>query len=225
MCDLILVAASGLAREVAETVRAAGSHHIVGVVDDDPDLHGTEALGIPVLGGLEQIDRHRSAQIVVCAGHGTTRRAIVGRLDAQGVYRHRFATIIHPSVHVPRSCSIGVGSVLLAHVAMTADVRIGRHVVAMPNVTLTHDNAIADYATLCAGVSLAGMVTVDEGAYIGANASVREYVQVGIDAVLGMGSALLSDLPDGQMWAGVPARQLVPKRVRLTITHSLGETS
>lgn len=225
MEDLILVAASGLAREVAETVTAARSHRIVGIVDDDIELHGTDVAGIPVLGDLDQLHLHRSAQVVVCAGLGTSRRSIVERFDEQGIYSYRFATIIHPSVHVPRSCSIGAGSVLLANVAITADVRIGRHVVAMPNVTLTHDDAIGDYATLCAGVSLAGLVTVGEAAYIGANASVREYVQVGYDAVLGMGSALLSDLPDGQTWAGVPAQLLDPKPVRLTITRPLGETS
>lgn len=225
MNDLILVAASGLAREVAETVTAAGTYRIVGIVDDDLELRGSDFSGIPVLGGLEELHLHHSAQVVVCAGQGTTRRSIVERFDEQGIHSYRFATIIHPSVHVPRSCSIGSGTVLLAHVAITADVRIGRHVIAMPNVTLTHDDAVGDYATLCAGVSLAGLVTVGEAAYLGANASVREYVQVGDDSVLGMGSALLSDLPDGQTWAGVPARQLEPKPVRLTITRPLGETS
>jgi len=221
MDELILVAASGLAREVAEAVWATGSHQIVGIVDDDADLHGTTILGIPVLGGLEQIDRHPGASIVVCAGRGSSRQAIVGRL--QGV--RRYATVIHPSVHVPRSCSIGLGSVLLANVAITADVHIGSHVVAMPNVTLTHDDVIGDFATLCAGVSLAGMVTIGECAYIGANASIREYVRVGTDAVLGMGSSLLSDVPDGQVWAGAPAWQLVPKPVHLTLTRPFKETT
>jgi acetyltransferase-like isoleucine patch superfamily enzyme len=40
------------------------------------------------------------------------------------------------------------------------------------------------------------------------NASVREGVSLGTDAVLGMGAALLTDLPDGETWAGVPARRL-----------------
>jgi len=210
MNDLILVAASGLAREIAETVLASRSHRIVGILDDDPVLHGVEISGIPVLGGLEQLDRHRKTQIVVCAGRGASRRAIVERLSAKGVGPDRFATIIHPSVYLPRSCSIGEGTVLLAYVAITADVRIGRHVVAMPNVNFTHDDMIEDFATLCAGVSLGGSVTVGEAAYIGVNSSVREHLQVGRGAILGMGSSLTWDLPDGQIWAGVPARQLVP---------------
>src|SRR6476646_1612385 len=91
---------------------------------------------------------------------------------------------------------------------MTADVAIGSHVVVMPNVTLTHGDVVDEFATLCAGVSLGGEVQVRRGAYLGANASVRQRLVVGENSVLGMGSALLSNLPDDQVWAGVPAKPI-----------------
>jgi acyl-[acyl carrier protein]--UDP-N-acetylglucosamine O-acyltransferase len=78
----------------------------------------------------------------------------------------------------------------------------------MPNVTLTHDVVVEDFATLCAGVSLGGSVTVGSRAYVGMNASVRERLTVGADSVLGMGAALVSDLPAGETWVGVPAAGL-----------------
>lgn len=225
MADLILVAASGLAREAIEAVTAARSHHVIGIVDDDAELHGRQYGGVTVLGGLEEINRFPQVQLLVCTGSGPTRRRIVRRLAVQGVNPSRFATVIHPSVQVPDSCTIGAGSVLLAQVALTTEVRIGRHVIVMPNVTLTHDDAVGDFATICAGVSLAGMVTVSEGAYLGSNASVREFAQIGVDAVLGMGAVLLSDLPDGEAWAGVPARELDRKPIRLSVTRPLRESS
>jgi sugar O-acyltransferase (sialic acid O-acetyltransferase NeuD family) len=215
MDDLILVAASGLVREVAEVVAIAGRHRILGIVDDDPTLHGTNIAGMPVLGGIDRLYSDHSSQIVICAGQGPVRRRIVQLLAGHDIRPYRYATVVHPSVHVPPSCFLGVGSVLLAHVALTADVRIGRHVVAMPNVTLTHDDVVGDYATLCAGVSLAGLVTVGEGAYLGTNASVRQHLQVGVDSTLGMGSSLLTDLPDGETWGGVPARSLDRTPARL----------
>jgi serine acetyltransferase len=37
---------------------------------------------------------------------------------------------------------------------------------------------------------------------------VKENVVIGAGAVIGMGSVVLSDVPDGQTWVGVPARKL-----------------
>ena len=144
--------------------------------------------------------------MLVCAGRGSDRRRIVQRLRALGVSEDRYATMIHPRAEIPASCGVGRGSILLAAVVLTADVRVGSHVVAMPNVTLTHDDVVEDYVTLCAGVSLGGAVRIGSGAYLGMNSSVREGLTVGQDATLGMGSALVRTLPDQETWAGVPAR-------------------
>jgi acetyltransferase-like isoleucine patch superfamily enzyme len=81
----------------------------------------------------------------------------------------------------------------------------------MPNVTMTHDCVVADFATLAAGVSLGGGVRVGRAAYLGMNAAVHPGVRIGAGAVVGMGAVVLTDVPDGETWAGVPARALVPR--------------
>ena len=78
----------------------------------------------------------------------------------------------------------------------------------MPHVTLTHDNRIEDFATLCAQVVLGGSVHVGETAYLGMGSSAREGVAIGTEATLGMAAVLLEDLPAGATWAGCPARPL-----------------
>lgn len=205
MTPLLLVAAGGLAREAIEAVRARDPERPVRVVDDDERTWGRDLHGAPVVGGLGAVDEHRDHDVVVCAGRGVARRALVERLTSAGVGPERYATVVHPDVSVPESCTVGAGSVLLAGVTLTSDVRIGRHVVVMPRVTLTHDDVVDDFATLCAGVSLGGWVRVGSGAYLGMNASVREGLGVGPDAILGMGAALTADLPARATWVGVPA--------------------
>jgi sugar O-acyltransferase (sialic acid O-acetyltransferase NeuD family) len=202
---VVLVAAGGLARE---TLEALSFERPVVVLDDNPDLWGTSLGRAPIVGGLEDVKRYDDHAVVVCAGRGSVRRRLVERLSDLGVGAERFTSVVHASVSVPASCTVGAGTILLPGVALTADVRLGSHVVAMPHVTFTHDDVVEDYVTLAAGVSLGGSVHVGSGAYLGMHACVREGLTVGPDSILGMGAALVHSLPPGQTWAGVPARPL-----------------
>lgn len=205
---LVLVAASGLAREVLALLRLHPLHDVVGLVDDDQARQGTTVDGVPVLGEVAALAGMPGVQVLVCAGRGTVREKLVARLAALGVEADRYATVVHPGVELAPGCNVGVGSIVLAGTVLTAAVTVGEHVVVMPHVTLTHDDTVADFATLCAGVTLGGGVAVGRAAYLGMSAAVRENLHVGARSTLGMGSALLADLPDGQTWAGVPARPL-----------------
>jgi sugar O-acyltransferase (sialic acid O-acetyltransferase NeuD family) len=206
---LLLLGAGGLAREVVAMESSLGRYEDVFLLDDDPALQGHAVGGTCVIGPLSLAADEFDGDLLICVGSGPARRSIAARLAAMGVPASKYGRVIHPSVEVPPGCTIGPGCILLASVVLTANVRLHRHVVVMPNVTLTHDDVVSDFATLCAGVSLGGRVTVGPGAYLGMNASVRQDVAVGPDAVLGMGAVLLEDLPAGETWAGVPARNLV----------------
>lgn len=208
MTEFLLVGASGLAREVRNVLRILDDSTVIGVLDDLPELWGSTLDDVTVLGGLEQVARHPRAQLVLCVGKGSARARILDRLTGLGVPATNYATVVHPGVEVPTGCEVGAGSVLLAGVVVTAAVRIGRHVVVMPNTTLTHDDVVEDFATLSAGVALGGAVHVGRFAHIGMNASVRERVSIGAGAILGMGAVLLTELPAGETWIGVPAAPL-----------------
>ncbi|WEO76934.1 NeuD/PglB/VioB family sugar acetyltransferase [Cryobacterium sp. SO2] len=205
MRDLLLLAASGLAREVAAAVR--DTHRVRGILDDDPAWYGREAGGIPVLGTIDSAAAS-DADLLVCIGSGSGRRGIVERLRRLGVGENRYATVVAAGAMIPTGTVLGAGSVLLAGVVATADVAIGRHVVVMPHATLTHDNVIGDFVTIAAGVALGGSVVIGAGSYLGMNASVRQNVRIGDGATVGMGAVVLQNVPDGETWAHVPARPL-----------------
>jgi sugar O-acyltransferase (sialic acid O-acetyltransferase NeuD family) len=208
MSELILIAASGLAREVLAMVRHSGQYDVVGLLDDDKEMAGVTVDGAPVLGTINDAAKYTHAFMLVCIASGRARESVVERLTALGLTEARYATAIDPSVQYPEGCLIGRGSILLRNVTLTASVTLGSHVVAMPSVTFTYDDDVGDFATFAAGVSLGGGVRIGRAAYLGMNASVRERTSVGAYATVGMGAAVLSNVPDGQTWVGVPAHEI-----------------
>jgi sugar O-acyltransferase (sialic acid O-acetyltransferase NeuD family) len=210
--DLLLVGAGGLAREAAEAIRAtnavAPTWNVLGFLDDDPAKHGTLIGGLPVLDGVEAVHAHADAQVLLCTGRPdnyVTRRMLAEQL---GFGDERYATVVHPTASVGSTCEIGAGSILLAHVDLTADVVLGRHVAVMPQVVLTHDVRVDDWATIASGVRLGGGCHVGEGAYLGSGACIREGITVGAWALVGMGSVVTRDVPAQRLWFGAPARDV-----------------
>jgi sugar O-acyltransferase (sialic acid O-acetyltransferase NeuD family) len=206
--DIVLIGASGLAREVIAVLRDDSHQRVIGVVDDNAAELGETFGGVPVLGVVEDAAGLAGVRPLVCVGAGRARERIVVRLGDVGIPAAEYTTVLDPSVRNPARCAVGPGCILLANVTLTADLTVGSHVVMMPGVTVTHDNVIEDFVTIAAGVSLGGNVLVARAAYLGMNSSVRPGSTVGAYSTLGMGAALLSSLPDHETWVGVPARPI-----------------
>ncbi|WP_405731346.1 acetyltransferase [Streptomyces sp. NBC_01537] len=208
MNGLVIIGAGGLARETAQAVRDAGRLKLLGHLDDNPALHGTEVDGVPVLGGCDLVHELPDAQAVVCVGSPRDYAARARLVRRLALPEGRYATVVHPTAAVSATSRIGPGSVLLAHCVLTAAVRVGAHVAVMPHVVLTHDDEVADFATIASGVRLGGSARLERGVYVGAGALLREGLAIGAWSLIGMGSTVLHDVPPGEVWAGNPARRL-----------------
>lgn len=210
MRTLLLIGAGGFARETVELVRAinreAPTWELAGLLDDDPEMHGRELLGVPVIGPCSAAADHPEALVVACVASPDDPPRRLRLVDRLALPPERYATLAHPSAKIPASATVGAGSVLHADTVLTADVRLGRHVATMPAVVLTHDDEVGDGVTFGAGVRVAGGVTIGDGAYLGAGALLRERIAVGAGATIGMGAVVTRPVPTGEVWYGSPAR-------------------
>lgn len=211
MRQLLIIGAGGFGRETAEIVHAINAQQptwtLLGFLDD-ADLTVASIEGVPVLGAISLVERYPDASVVVTTGNPRnyfSRRLIVERIGLSGA---RYATLVHPTAVLPRSVSLGVGSVLGANVVATAALRVGDHTAILPGVVMSHDAVIGNYVTVGAGVRLAGGVRLRDGAYLGAGALIREGCTIGQSSLVGMGAAVLTDVPDWEVWVGAPARRL-----------------
>jgi len=101
------------------------------------------------------------------------------------------------------------GTIYFPGVQVGDNVIIGRHVHIEYNAVISHGCTLGNFVTVCPGAVLAGEVTVEDRAFIGANATViHGGITIGRDAVVGAGAVVTKDVPPGATVAGVPARIL-----------------
>jgi UDP-N-acetylglucosamine acyltransferase len=72
--------------------------------------------------------------------------------------------------------------------------RIGNHTLLMAYSHIGHDSAIGDRAMLVNGATLAGHVTVEEWAVIGALCPVHQFVRIGAHSYIGGGTVITKDV-------------------------------
>ncbi|MDX6692314.1 MAG: hypothetical protein QOG15_3771 [Solirubrobacteraceae bacterium] len=197
---MIYVAGTGsFAADVAEIAQDAG-FDVAGLIElHDPARVGTQIHGFEVV-ALGPPPDPEATSIV---GAGGDRVAICDQLEGAG---WRFATVIHPRAHVPRSAQLGPGTLAGPGAILGAAVRTGRHAVLGRGCTIGHHTVLGDFVTINPGVHVAGNAALGEGAFVGIGAAIRDHVRVGARALVAAGAVVVADVPAGAEVRGVPAR-------------------
>ena len=208
---VIGLSAGGHARVVIEALRGSSCLQIIGLLDPDHRLHGTEVLDIPVLGNDDLLPGIREQGVShAFLGVGSCRPSMIRFRLFERLRQLGFDVVptIHPDTTVSPSAQLGAGPTLLARSVINAGVRIGDNVLINTGAIVEHDCCIGDHAHIAPGACLAGAVTVGEGAHVGLMAAVREGVRIGRFALIGAGAVVVRDVPECAIILGVPGRQV-----------------
>jgi sugar O-acyltransferase (sialic acid O-acetyltransferase NeuD family) len=151
-----------------------------------------------------------SRQINVAIANSRVREQLVQRCLADGVdfYQARAANVVQLD-----EVELGEGAVLCPFVTLTSNIRIGRHFHANLYSYVEHDCVIGDFVTFAPGVMCNGHVHIEDHAYIGAGAMIKQGLPgkplvIGRGAVVGMGAVVTKSVPPGVTVVGNPARPL-----------------
>lgn len=109
---------------------------------------------------------------------------------------------------------VGEGAVLSSFTMITSDVRIGNYFQANIYSYVAHDCLIGDYVTFAPGVKCNGNVVVEDHAYIGTGAIIKQGkpdqpIVIGRGAVVGMGAVVTRSVPAGITVVGNPAKPFI----------------
>lgn len=216
MTILGIYGASGFGREVmpvAEAMLAAqgrqGSRLVF--IDDGTDgapVNGFDCMTFDEFASLD--DSHKS--IAVAIADGKVREMLESKCQDRGI---ALATIIGPNSTIGHGVTMPPGVILCSYALITSNVVIGRGFHANLYSYVAHDCVIGDYVTFAPGVKCNGNVVIEDYAYIGTGAVLKQGqpgkpLVIGAGAVVGMGAVVTRDVPPGTTVVGNPAKPFPP---------------
>ncbi|WP_367849438.1 acetyltransferase [Rhodoferax sp. WC2427] len=143
----------------------------------------------------------------VAIGSGVARADISKRVGNSA----KVLSIQGPQVIILENNVIGEGAIFCPNTMITSNVKIGSFFHANIYSYVAHDCVIGDFVTFAPGVCCNGNVHIDDFAYIGTKAVIKQGsadkpLRIGKGAVVGMGAVVTKDVPPGVTVIGNPAR-------------------
>lgn len=208
--DVVVIGAGGHGRVVLDILLSAGAHRIVGILDANPALTGTQVSGVDVLGSINLLAKLRQQHPrlrggIVAIGDNRARQGYRRELQAVGLEP---INAIHPSAIVSPRATLGQNVVVCAGAIVCTEATIGDDVILNTGCRIDHECVIGEAVHIAPAVSLAGRVQVGAEAFIGIGATVIQCRTIGSGAMVAAGAVVTRDVAAGERVAGVPARTM-----------------
>jgi sugar O-acyltransferase (sialic acid O-acetyltransferase NeuD family) len=179
------------------------------ILDDDPKLHSTELLDVPVMGNTDDGELlkllGKKCEVFVATEDTASRRSLTKMLHDD--YEVVPVNSIHQRASVSAHAELGHGNYIGPN-AVAATAKLGEGVLVGPNAVVEGQASIGDYAQLGSGAQVGVGATVGAGAFVGAGAVLVAGVKVGDKARVGAGSVVVADVAANQTVFGNPAKQV-----------------
>jgi sugar O-acyltransferase (sialic acid O-acetyltransferase NeuD family) len=210
-----IIGCGGMGREAMplarHTLKPEPDAKLVFVVEDGFTIEQPTVNGHPVLTLSQFLLKDAEARYFnVAIGSSIARERISNSIPPDCALPFSVIAANHVSLD---NNQIGEGALICERSTITSNVTIGRHLQLNFQCHIAHDCVIGNFVTFAPGVICNGAVTIEDHAYIGAGAIIKNGsrdrpILIGRGSVIGMGAVVTKSVPAGITVVGNPARVL-----------------
>ena len=207
--NLIILGAGGMGREIYELATQCKGYNkdyqTVGFLDDDLKVLNSFSGYPSILARIKDYSPKENDIFICSIGDTKKKKVSIGKIVEKGGV---FISLIHPSVHIGKNSTVGIGSILLKDAFIGADCKLGDHVLIQIAAVIGHDASVGNYTRVDCHAVCVGGTELQEEVTVHTSAIINHNVVVGKGATVGAGSFVIKRVPSRTTVFGNPARRL-----------------
>lgn len=181
---------------------------IVGFVDDNKTLHGTEILGKPVLGSaqlLYELRKTHQVEGVYCPiGNNAVRVKFLKLANELG---YQLPNFIHQSSVVGPNVNMGKGIYIMPGTVIMPNATLSNYCMISMCISIGHDTFFEEGVFVANGCNIGGNIHFKKDTFVGMGATIISGVKmIGEKCVIGAGTVIIKDVPDFSVIVGNPGK-------------------
>lgn len=178
-------------------------------LQEEKNINGHKAINYQAFKNLNADNKY----VLIAIANSQIREKIANQLLMDAIH---LWTVQADNMVMMDNIEIGEGAALSPFVSITSNIKIGKCFHANLYSYVEHDCVIGDYVTFAPGVKCNGNIHIEDHAYIGSGAVIKQGTPdkplvIGKGVVVGMGAVVTKSVPAGVTVVGNPARILEKK--------------
>ena len=195
------VASREVLRMIDEINLESLTWEVIGIVDKDPELIGSELDGLPILSSEDSAIKACTHATCSIYDPVIRKKVVENEIEPLGL---KLATIISPQVVIPQDMRLEDGVMIYPGTKISFNVHLGKGALVFFNTLLGHDLESGNYSTVWPSATV-------KGAFIGAGATIHQGTSIGDWSTIGIGSTILQDVGENKNVMTLP-RQVVTEK-------------
>ncbi|MEJ7556727.1 MAG: acetyltransferase [Pedobacter sp.] len=205
---MLIVGASGFAKEVLEVFHQLNQLEVIAFYDDLTSNGPNTLFGnYQILKAEDEASRFFKQfgfEFTLGVGNPHLRFSLCQKFEKIGGI---LTSSISPFSRIGHyGTLIGNGANIMTNTVITNDVTIGKGVLINLSCTVGHDVKIGNFVELCPDVNVSGSCIIGDYSFIGTNTTVLPGKVIGKNVIIGAGSLVSKNIPDNCLALGSPAK-------------------
>ena len=176
---IVLIGGGGHCHSVIDVIEQTNKYEIIGIVDTKENI-GKKVLNYEVIASDDDLETIFGIckNAVITVGQIESNKIRIKIFNNLKQIGFNLPVIISPLAYVSKHSFIEEGTVIMHHVLINANVKIGKNCIINTKALIEHDCTVEDNCHISTASVINGGVTVKENSFFGSNATSKQSIKI-----------------------------------------------